>query len=273
MSRTGPVGRLGRIATLGGPSTFAGQATTAFLAGAGSTAHVGFYPTMEDVWQALRSGEVDGIILTAESTHVGMTDVARAVLRDPELQVLGEVVLPYHCALLGKPGASLDQVTRVTGHGSLAQCRRYLARHLPSAEVAVHKANSVAAARQVLEGDGSLAVVGTLAAAAETGLAILAKDVDDGSSGSWWLIGPASTVPAQGDTAIVENSIGQNAWPTILCGSEPWLLRSVLVEPSGQALFEYLTLTAWTLPSAREGAEVPPPGGRIRGRFDSVLLQ
>jgi len=273
MSRTSPAVRLGLIATLGGPSTFAGQATAAFLAAAGSAARVGYYPTMDDVWQALRSGEADGIILTAESTHAGMTDIARTVLHDPELQVLGEVILPYHCTLMGKPGAGLDQITRVTGHGSLVQCRRYLARQLPRAEVAVHDANSVAAAREVLEGDGSLAVVGTLAAAAETGLAILANDVDDGSSGSWWLIGRASAVPAQGGTIIAENTGGQATWPALLCGSEPWLLRSVLVEPSGQALFDYHTLTAWTLPATHERAAVPPPQGRIRGRFDSVVLR
>lgn len=271
MSRTSAAVRFGLIGTLGGPSTFAGQATAAFIGGSDSTARVGYYPTMDGVWQALLTGEADGIILTAESTHAGMTDVARAVLRDPELRVLGEVVLPYHCALLGKPGASLDQITRVTGHGSLLQCRRYLARHLPRADVAVHKANSVAAAREVLEGDGSLAVVGSLAAASETGLAILAEDVDEGSCASWWLIGRVSAVPAHGTTTIVENTVGQDTWPAFLHGSEPWLLRSMLVEPSGQALFEYHTLTAWMLP-AHEKAVVPPPHGRIRGRFDSVLL-
>ena len=273
MSGVSPGGGVGTIATLGGPSTFAGVATAAFLAGSGRAAWVSYYPTMDAVWQAMGSGDADAIILTAESTHAGMTDVSRAVLHDSELQVAGEVVLPYHCALLGKPGTSLDKITQVTGHGSLTQCGRYLARHLPRAKVAVHRANSAVAAREVLAGDGSVAVVGSLAAAAETGLEILAKDIDDGSLGSWWLIGRATTIPSLGDTAIVANVAGQDNWPFSPADGDPWRLRSLLIDPSGRALFEYHTLSAWTLRAAREPAAVPPPAGRLRGRFDSVLQQ
>lgn len=270
MSQGSP-GGVKSIATLGGPTTFAAQATAAFLAGTGSAAEVSYYPTMDDVWQALRLGDADGLILTAESTHAGMTEVAREVLRDPELQVLGEVVLPYHCALLGKPGTALDQITRVTGHGSLAQCGGYLAEHLPQAEVAVHRANSAVAAQEVLAGDGSAAVVGTVASAAETGLEILARDVDDGSAGSWWLIGRASTVPAAGGTAVVEAAAGAGRWPLFSAG-DPWRLRSLLVGPSGQAIFQYSMLSAWTL-RAPASAAAAPPAGRLRGRFDSVIQQ
>lgn len=261
------------IGTLGSPQTFAGQATDAWCEVMGARPERRYYPSMDDVWRGLASEEVDGIVLTAESTHVGMTDVAARVLWEPELQVWGEVVLPYHCALLGKPGTDLRGVRQITGHGSLVQCRGYLRKELPSAKVAVHPENSGAAAREVLEGDGSLAVVGTLKAAEQLGLAVLARDIDDGSEGSWWIIGRKTTIPSSGTSIVAQSMLSDDVWPGAACGSAPrWRLRSLLVEPSHEAIFSYETLAVLTALDGGVDA-VPPEGWRVRGRFNTAYVR
>lgn len=262
------------VATLGSPLTFAGQATAALLAATRSSAEVRYHPTMEAVWSALRSGEAESILLTAESTHVGMTEVAAEVLRDPELGVLAEVVIPYHCALLGKPGTQLEQVKHVTGHGSLLQCRAYLQRELPWADVAVHRANSAVAAKEVLDGDGTLAVVGSLAAAEQLGLAVLARDVDDGSRGSWWVIGRGAPPASTGTTAVLGATVQPGAWSEALCGASQWVLRSLMIEPSGQALHHYRTLAVWTTNAEKQPLTGPWEGrAQCRGRFNTLTVQ
>lgn len=178
------------IGTLGNVLTFAGQATQALRDQHPSryADDTAYFPTMEAVADAALTGVVDVGVLTSETSRTACTDTAARILAGERLFVVDEVLVPYHCALLVRPGTVLDDVRHVGGHGSLRQCRRYLTEHLPSAHVGMHEHNSVVAGREVLEGDGTTAVVGTLALAAELGLEVLAHDVDDGAVGGWWAL-------------------------------------------------------------------------------------
>ena len=75
--------------------------------------------------------------------------------------------------LLGKPGASIEQITLVLGHGSLRLCERILNRLLPNAELQIHPENSMAAARDVMNSDGTVAVIGTSRSKEDLGLELL----------------------------------------------------------------------------------------------------
>jgi prephenate dehydratase len=260
------------VVTLGGPNTFAGQALTALCDASGARPQVQYRPSMDDVWDALEDGTADCILLTAESTRVGLTDVAGRFLADGRLSALAEVVVPYHCALLGKKGTDLGKVRRVTGHGSLIQCEAYLSRELPGVPTEIHRGNSTAAAAEVAAGDGSEVVVGTLASADHFGLQVLAKDIDGGATGAWWVIGREPTSP-DGDTAVVELSLRAGvggAFPAdVIPGG--WALRSVLAEPTRDALWSYRLLTVWT--GSPESAGWDHPAARLRGLFDSVRVR
>lgn len=259
------------VATLGSPYTFAGQALSALCGAIDVEPEVQYRETMPDVWASLDNGEVEAILLTAESTQAGLTEVALRLLEDKELSVGAEVVLPYHCALLGRPGTRLAHVRRVTGHGSLVQCRTYLSEELPGVPVEVHRGNSVSAGHEVLESDGSLVVVGTSALGEHLGLEVLAEDVDRGAEGAWWVIGrqPAS---GRGDTIIAECAIypafaGPRSKDAIPSG---WRLRSIASVPGGDELWSYKVLTVWTgSPASDEWMDTAPA---VRGRFDSVHL-
>lgn len=216
---SGERGRSMKVGTLGGAGTFAGQATEAAMARYAELSEVGYYPTMDEVWAAIADGSIDVGILTAETTRTGFTETARQLLgRSPEVFVLGEVVVPYRCMLLGKPGSSLSQIVQVLGHGSIRQCGAFLADKLPSASVRVHALNSLAAAQEVLGSDGTMAVVGTERSGRESGLEVLAADIDQGSEGTWWLM---SRTPAVAD-AVDHVIVGVDS-------DDPDVLRRLLV--------------------------------------------
>ena len=192
-----------RVATLGGPATFAGQATSAAFEKYQELGHVVYCPTMAEVWEAIDSRTADIGILGAETSSTGLTEIAERLLDDDSFSVLGEVVVPYHCMLLGKPGSSTEHIRLVVGHGSLRLCERSLRTLVPNAELRLHPQNSMAAALDVLKSDGSIAVVGTSRSKEEFGLEILAEDVDDGCEGAWWLLSSELHLSEQPDRVVV----------------------------------------------------------------------
>ena len=177
-----------RVATLGGPATFAGQATSAALERYADLGDVVYYPTMTQVWDAVAAQTEDVGLLGAETSSTGLTEIAERLIEDDSCSVLGEVVVPYNCMLLGKQGASIEQITLVVGHGSLRLCERTLKTLLPNADLQVHPENSMAAARDVINSDGSVAVIGTTRSKDDFGLELLAEDVDEGCECVWWLL-------------------------------------------------------------------------------------
>ena len=192
------------VATLGGPGTFAGQATRAFAARMPELGTVQYLPTMDEIWAAASSGEVDSAVLTSETSNTGLQEIAERLLaRGTGLYVNGEILVPYHCMLLGKPGTRLEDIRLVLGHGSLVHCRRFLADNLPRAEVRMHEKNSLAAAAEVLAGSGDIAVVGTALSARQNGLAVLERDVDLGSVGAWWIMSRELRVSPKPDVILI----------------------------------------------------------------------
>ena len=93
------------------------------------------------------------------------------------LKVCGEIELRIHQHLMGKI-QDLRDVQRVCSHPqSLAQCRAWLAEHLPTVEL-IPVASNAEAARRARDEDGTAALAGE-AAAEVYGLEILFRDVED----------------------------------------------------------------------------------------------
>lgn len=234
--RFGPSFRLG---TLGGELTFAGQAARAFTDLHPQLRAPAYFPTMDEVAAAVLDGRVDGGLLTSETSNTACTDTFTRLLRGEELFVAAEIVVPYRCALMGRPGAELGDITAVVGHGSLRQCTRFLSTHLPGAKVRMHEQNSIAAAHEVLAGDGHTAVVGTLALAARTGLEVMYTDVDDGSTGAWWVLTARPSAGAGADhLALLVDGAAALGDVTAQAARSGLRVRTVTNAATGR-LFEY----------------------------------
>ena len=144
-------------------------------------------------------------MLAAATEHTGWSRTAERLISMPDAYaVLGEIVVPYGCVLVGHADATIEGIREIRGHGSLRECRTFFAREMPDAVPRIHKGNSSAALAEVEQADASVAAVVTRAAAAASSLRVLAKDVDDGARGSWWLIGrgPVGS-PAVGAAMLV----------------------------------------------------------------------
>jgi len=136
--------------------------------------------SIPEVLNALAAGEVDAGFVPIENAIEGAVNVTQDTLAfDLDLLIQREVVLDVRLDLMAAPGVSLDEVhTVVSFPVALAQCRIFLAEHLPGASTAV--ASSTAdAARIVAESEPGLAAIANLRAAELYGLDTLAEGVED----------------------------------------------------------------------------------------------
>jgi prephenate dehydratase len=132
-----------------------------------------------DVGAAVKTKSVDFGTLPIENTLAGGVGPSLDVLVDPELEVVGEVVVPIHHCLLGIPGSAVELVQRVLSHPvALAQCERFFAER-PGVQ-AVASYDTAGAALEVKRLNRlETAALASRAAAQRYGLSILAADLED----------------------------------------------------------------------------------------------
>jgi chorismate mutase/prephenate dehydratase len=133
--------------------------------------------TIEGVFDAVRSGDAAcGVVPVENSTEGGVTFTADALI-EGDLLIQQECVLEVTQCLLSR-APSLASVKRVYSHPqALAQCRAWLFKHLPGAEL-VQTTSTVVGAHEAL-GDDTGAVVGSALAGELYGLPILRERIQD----------------------------------------------------------------------------------------------
>jgi prephenate dehydratase len=171
--------RATRIGFLGPPGTFTEEALLAQPDW--SSAEPVAYPTQGEVLAAAQEGEVDlGFVPIENSIEGTVNATLDGLIFDTDLLIQREVVLGVRLNLLAPPGTSISEVRRVVSypHAS-AQCRGFLSRSLPGAEIVA--ANSTAdAARSVgEEHPPATAALAPALAAKLYGLEAIATDVED----------------------------------------------------------------------------------------------
>lgn len=168
-----------RYAYLGPEGTFTDAALRAMTAGA----DIEPMPVVDvpSALAAVRAGEADFAIVAIENTvEGGVTATLDTLAEGAPLVILQEVVLPVVFELVSAGPLPLESVTRVAAHShGLAQCRRWLASHLPDV-IQVATTSNTAAAVALADGsadfDAALAPPGT---AARLGLHLVTDGVAD----------------------------------------------------------------------------------------------
>lgn len=149
------------------------------------------------VLAAVRSGTADAGCVPIENTVEGaVAAVLDGLVEDPPLVIVREAQLAVRFAVMVRPGTSAQDVRTVASHGhGLAQTRRWIAEHLPQAEVVVVSSTAEAAA-QVATGRFDAAIAAPIAAE-QHGLAVLADDIADtaGAVTRFVLVKPPSPPP------------------------------------------------------------------------------
>ncbi len=134
-------------------------------------------PAIDEIFRAVESGESNyGVVPVENSTEGVITHTLDSFLNS-QLLICGEVVLRIHHNLLSND-ADLSRVQEIFSHQqSLAQCREWLARYLPSAKRTSVSSNGEAA-RLASKMPNCAAIAGDVAAEVY-GLNILEANIED----------------------------------------------------------------------------------------------
>ena len=129
--------------------------------------------------EAVRSGAAEFACVPIENSIEGsVLPTLDSLASGPPLQIYAELTLQVSFSIVVRPGVVPEQVHSVAAFPvAAAQVRRWLAAHLPGAEVV--PANSNAAAALDVVADRADAGVSTALAAQRYGLSVLAGDVVD----------------------------------------------------------------------------------------------
>ena len=185
-----------RIAYLGPAGTFTEQALLSQddLA----SAELVPLPKFVDVLDATSNGETELGFVAIENAIEGTVNVTLDALAfDHDLLIQREVVLDIQLHLMALPGTRREDVTAVFSHPvANAQCRGFLDKEMPQAEVKA--ANSTSEAAVMAADDPTIAALAPALAAEKYGLELLATDVADhpGNQTRFVLVAP-SGVPAR----------------------------------------------------------------------------
>jgi prephenate dehydratase len=261
------------VGTLGGPATFAGEATSHMRALYPDFGEVRYLPSMDDCWTALDEGSVDLVVLGTERT--GQPHHGQAVVHH-RFYVVGESIQPLRCNLYGKPGSTRADIRFITGHGSIHQCTRYLDREFPGVRREMHRLNSEEAARAVLAGDGSVAVVGTESLTGVVpGLQLLANGIEDaGALCVWWVVRKTPVFSDTPDALVVTARYGADGKLGALIGavqSTGYALATAaaFAVNAGVSVYDYLlTFRGQGTRETVEQALAAHPDARLAGAYE-----
>lgn len=133
--------------------------------------------TIAQVFDAVSDSSAEfGVVPIENSTEGGVNQTVDELLHR-DLHVHGEVVLEIAQCLLGLT-PDLSKIVRVASHPQgLAQCRRWLAEHLPNAEQ-VASLSTTAAAREAAH-DPQLAAISNALAGELNGLMVIREGIQD----------------------------------------------------------------------------------------------
>lgn len=194
---TASAGSFGRIAYLGPPGTFTEEA----LLSEPDLAESEFVeaPTIAETFATLTSGRADAAFVPIENSIEGPVNatIDQLAFAD-DLLIQREVVLDVHLDLVGCAGADIGSVRRVlTFPHASAQCRGFIATHLPEAELGATNSTADAARTVAESGRRDLAAIAGPLAAKLYGLDVLAHAIEDhgGNQTRFVLVAPG-VVPA-----------------------------------------------------------------------------
>ncbi|MDX1380604.1 MAG: prephenate dehydratase [Xanthomonadales bacterium] len=163
-----------KVAYLGPEGTFTQQAVHRHF---GHSVHALSHPGIEEVFLQVQAAEADFGVVPIENSSQGIVSHTLDMFLDSELKICGEVEMRVHQNLLTH-AKGLTAVERVYSHPqSLSQCKGWLRRHLPNAEI-LPVASNAEAARRVRNAPDAAAIAGR-SAADIYGLPVLFSNIED----------------------------------------------------------------------------------------------
>jgi chorismate mutase/prephenate dehydratase len=162
------------VAFLGPPATFTHQAA---LERFGGSAHYQPARSIGEVFDDVERRRAHYGVVPVENSTEGAVNVTLDRLTDSDVVISGELYLDIAQQLLSR-AAALADLKRVVSHPqAIAQCRGWLARHLP--DVPTEESPSTSAAAELAAADPTVAAIASALAARQYGVPILHARIED----------------------------------------------------------------------------------------------
>jgi chorismate mutase/prephenate dehydratase len=174
ISATRSLEEIVRVAFLGPEGTFCHQAVRRQFG-----AQIELLPasSMREVFALTQRGKSHYGVVAVENTTEGAVAETFDALVESDLSICGELMLEVTECLMSKSGR-LEDVRKVASHPqALGQCRGWLQRHLPNAEVV--DTSSTATAAQLASADSAVAAIGSEVSAGVYGLKLIERQIED----------------------------------------------------------------------------------------------
>lgn len=167
-----------KVGVLGPRGTYTEIAAWSLLKG---KAEIVPFPIISDVVEAVARCEVDAGVIPVESMREGSVGESLDALTWADVKIKAEIVVPISHALLAVKGAKTEKITQVLSHPqAIAQCRDFLRKNLPSAEI-IEMASTARAAEQVSKlKQPHMAAIGPRALSKIYGLQVLQDEIQSG---------------------------------------------------------------------------------------------
>jgi len=164
------------VAYLGPEGTFCEQAAQKYFHD--TTSALITCPTIREVFYAVEQTKAAYGVVPVENSLEGSERRTLDLLLEKELLISGEVDLRVVHNFIVRPGTLLEHVRMILSHPqALAQCRQFLEKHFPKAEL--REVSSTARAVQQLTEVENAAAVGTEIAAQRYGMEIAYRQIED----------------------------------------------------------------------------------------------
>ncbi len=191
------------IAYLGPAATFTHQAAISRF---GASLEYAPQRTIAEVFNEVMKGRADYGVVPVENSTEGVVTHTLDMFIDSDLKIVTQIVLPIQQCLLSR--ASRQDIKKFYVHPqSLAQCRLWLARHFPTAEIVETSSNARSA--ELAAGEKNSAAIGGTLAAEKYDLPVLEQGIQDqsGNATRFVVIGRKTTPPTGRDRTSLMFSV------------------------------------------------------------------
>ncbi len=168
--------------------------------------------TVSDIFTAVEKGEADYAVIPIENSTEGSVREALDSFVESDLKIVAQIYLEVTHALI--TNSPLEKITKVYSKDqALAQCRHWLQRHLPHAQLI--DALSTSRAVQIARDEAGTAAVAGELAGQHYGVPVLVKNIQDKADNTtrFFVIGrkPAGPVGGGKDISSFLISLGDEA--------------------------------------------------------------
>ncbi|MBF6056910.1 MULTISPECIES: prephenate dehydratase [Thiomicrorhabdus] len=210
----------------------------------GVSAHPVAVSTIDQVFEAVESGEANYGMVPVENSSEGVVKSTQNALLKTSLQVSGEVDLPIHHCLLSR-SQHVEGIRKVVAHQqALGQCEQWLKNNLPWVQLEAVDSNALAS--KMAQQDEQLAAIASEQAAMLYELHILDANIEDQKSNTtkFWVIGRDEVAPSGEDKTAMVLSI-RNKSGALLDILESFATRGInmtriISQPSTHKKWDYL---------------------------------